>query len=236
VSEFTNPVELFGTIAMFVIVGIMAVFLGVYVWGTRYNKLLIKKFGAILKTELGPKCEKSKQQIYRSSGFRLYCETKGNVPLKNWEVVLFLLNRENFIHHLISRFRPHYDMLLTTANLLTKPRLHLEIINTASKEITKEDEGVLKELKKVDAPKMGKKCIVKASEPDRVEGLFRDNEFIKMINKLGDDFVRISITDKPPHLLFSTRAKESTLITHVRLAERVGNYFKPMKRKPKILK
>mgnify|MGYP005837254811 CR=1 FL=1 len=235
-SEYTSPFELFGTIAMFVIVGIMAVFLGVYVWGTRYNKLLINKFGAILKTELGPKCEKSKQQIYRSSGFRLYCETKGDVPLKNWEVVLFLLNRENLIHHLISKFRPHYDMLLTSANFLTRPRLHLEIINTHSKEITKEEKGILKDLKTVNAPKMGENYITKASEPDRVEGLFQDSEFIKMINKLGDDFVRISITDKTPHLLFSTRAKESTLITHVRLAENVGNYFKPVKRKPKILK
>nr|MDO8080410.1 hypothetical protein [Candidatus Freyarchaeota archaeon] len=53
---------------------------------------------------------------------------------------------------------------------------------------------------------------------------------------LGCEFIlRISISDDYPHLLFSTRAKESTLITHVRLAEKVGNYFKPMRKKPKIL-
>lgn len=234
-SEFTSPAELFGTIAMFVVVGIMAVFLGVYFWGTRYNKLLINRFGAILKTELGPKCEKSKMQIFRTSGFRLICQTKGDIPLKNWEVVLFLLNRENLIHHIISKFRPHYDMLLTSANFLSNPRLHLEIINTMSKDITKEEERLLKDLKTVDAPKMNKKYIVKTSEPERVESLFQDDEFIKMINKLNDDFVRISITDKTPHLLFSTKAKESTLITHVRLAEKIGNYFKPLRRKPKIL-
>jgi hypothetical protein len=235
VSEVSSIIDFLSTIGLFVVVGIMAVFVGVYVWGSRYNRFLINKFGTILKAELGPKCEKSKQQIYRTSGFRLYCEPKGNVPLKNWEVVLFLLNRENLVHHIISRFRPNYDILLTTANFLANPKLRLEIINSVSKGITKDDEKVLKDLKKVEASKMGKKYIVKASEPDRVEKLFRDSEFMSMMNKLGDDFVRITITENPPHLLFSTRARESTLITHVRLAERVGNYFKPIKRKPKIL-
>ncbi len=233
--EFVDPVELFGTIGLFVTVGIMAIFVGVYVWGTKYNKMLIRRFGSILKTELGPRCEKAKEQIYKSSGFRINCVTKKNVPLKNWEVVLFLLNRENLIHHLASRFRPYHDMLLTTASLLVKPQLQLEIINTSSKTIMKEDEEVLKKLKEVSASKLGDKFIVKSSEVERVKELFQDKEFTGMVNKLGDDFIRMSVTDAAPHLLFASRARESSLITHVRLAEHVGNYFKPKKRKPKIL-
>ncbi|MHA1262463.1 MAG: hypothetical protein ACTSSA_10250, partial [Candidatus Freyarchaeota archaeon] len=77
---FSDPIETFSTIGIFVTVAVMAVFIGVYIWGTRYNKMLIRRFGAILKTELGPKCEKKKEQVYRSSGFRLYCETKKKVP------------------------------------------------------------------------------------------------------------------------------------------------------------
>ncbi|MEX2706310.1 MAG: hypothetical protein Q6352_013820 [Candidatus Freyrarchaeum guaymaensis] len=232
---FSDPIETFSTIGIFVTVAVMAVFIGVYIWGTRYNKMLIRRFGAILKTELGPKCEKKKEQVYRSSGFRLYCETKKKVPLKNWEVVLFLLNRENLIHHIISKFRPHHDMLLTTANFLTKPRVRLEIINTTSKEITKEDKETLEGLEKVNAPRMERKFVVKASDPKSAEELFQDDEFVRLVRKLGDDFVRMSVTEKPPHLLFASRARESTLISHVRLAERVGDYFKPRKRKPKIL-
>lgn len=233
--EFADPIELFGTIGIFVTVGLMAIFVGVYVWGTKYNKMLINRFGGILKTELNPKCEKAKQHIYKSSGFRINCETKKKVPLKNWEVVLFLLNRENLLHHIASKFRPYHDMLLTTANFLTKPRLHLEIVNRSSKTITKEDEAALKKLKEVPDSKMGDNFIVKSSDVDPVKGLFKDNDFIRMVNKLGDNFIRISVTDVSPHLLFASRAREASLITHVRLAEKVGNYFKPKKRKPKIL-
>jgi hypothetical protein len=234
VFEFVDPVELFGTIGMFVVMGIMAVFVAVYVWGSKYNRILISRFGTILKAELGPKCEKSKQQIFRTSGFRLYCETKRNIPLKKWEVVLFLLNRENLIHHIISKFRPHYDMLFTQANLEAKPRLRLEIINPTSKEITKEDKQVLEELKEVEAPDLKDIFIVKASDVARVERLVKDEEFVKMMNKLGDDFVRMSITDDTPNLLFASRARESMLLTHVRLAERVGYLIRPPRRKPKF--
>ncbi|WXG41661.1 MAG: hypothetical protein WED07_13015 [Candidatus Freyarchaeum deiterrae] len=235
-SDIASAIDFYSTIALFVIIGIFGVLVGVFVWGRRYNKMLINRFGAILKTELGKKYEKSKMQIFRTSGFVInLLTTKSDVQLRDWKIELYLINRENLIHHIISRFRPNYDMLLTKASFISRPKLQLEIINSASKKITKEDEMVLKDLKKVETSKMNKKYIVKASEPDRVEGLFQDGEFMKMMNKLGDDFVRITITDNPPHLWFSSRAKESTLITHVRLVERVGNYFKPMRRKPKIL-
>ncbi|MGQ9722581.1 MAG: hypothetical protein ACUVXA_14810 [Candidatus Jordarchaeum sp.] len=233
--EFVDPVELIGTIGLFVTMGIMAIFVGVYVWGSKYNKMLISRFGSILRTELGPKCERAKQQIYKSSGFRITCHPKRNVPLKNWEMVLFLLNRENLLHHLAARFKPYHDMLLTNADFLAKPRLQLEVININSKTLTKEDDEVLKKLKEVPKTKMGDNFIIKSSGVERVRGLLEDKEFLKMVDKLGDDFIRISITDTSPHLLFASRARQASLITHVRLAEKIGNYFKPQKRKPKIL-
>ncbi|MHA1363714.1 MAG: hypothetical protein ACTSP1_14445 [Candidatus Freyarchaeota archaeon] len=42
---FSDPIETFSTIGIFVTVAVMAVFIGVYIWGTRYNKMLIRRFG-----------------------------------------------------------------------------------------------------------------------------------------------------------------------------------------------
>nr|MDO8062960.1 hypothetical protein [Candidatus Freyrarchaeum guaymaensis]HDO81303.1 hypothetical protein [Candidatus Bathyarchaeota archaeon] len=216
--------DLLVSVAALVFLGFMTAFTVNYFVGLRRNRRLMEKYWTLLNEWFKEGFRVVGHKAYRLSGFNVKCKAKRE-PLDDLDVTLYLVSRENLLHHVVSRFRPHSDMFLCKANFKAKPRLSMEIFNPSKVEAP--GEGMLK-VDDLDGLE------VWASNVDAAKEILERGGLKGEVTRVKDLIVRISVRREKPHLIYSFTPSETKTVTALRLAEEVGKCLKPSRPKPKI--
>lgn len=202
----------------------MAAFVVAYSLGLRKNRMLLEKYYTLVNEWVKEGFRVIDRKTYRLSGFKVRCKSIA-APLESLDITLYLVSRENLLHYLVSKFKPHDDVFLCEANFRVKPRFSMEIINPerVSLDGGMEKVAVVGELE------------VWASDADAALKLL-ESGIREEIEKLSDVLIRASLRGDKPHFVYSFTPSKSKLVTALKLAEKFGEHFRPAKPKPKILK
>ncbi len=220
----SGTIDFAGTLGAILLFAFMIVFVVCYSLGLRKNKVLLEKYYTLVNEWVKERFNVVEKRRYRLSGFKVRCKSK-SAPLESLDITLYLVGRENLLHHIVSKFRPHNDVFLCKANFRARPRFSMEIIDPKKVSLNEEMEKV--------AVIGGLEVWTSDGEAalSLLEGDIR-GEF----ERLSDIIIRASLRSERPHFVYSFTPSESKLIAALRLAEKFGERFKPVKPKPKFLR
>lgn len=218
---FESFSDVLGAVGALLLFAFMVSFTVAYSLGLRKNKILLEKYYTLVNEWINGKFKIVDQRIYRLSGFKVKCKSKGS-SLEKMDLTLYLVNRENLLHHIISRFKPHSDVFLCEANFKAKPRFSMEIFNP----------------RKVALPeRMDRVMVLGGLEiwSSSAEEAIRVVEAVKSeVEELGENILRVSLRREVPHLIYSFTPSETKLLVALSFAEKLGDQFKQVKPKPKF--
>ncbi|MBS7247466.1 MAG: hypothetical protein QXN15_08955 [Candidatus Jordarchaeales archaeon] len=202
----------------------MLAFIVSYSLGLRKNKVLLEKYYTLVNEWVRERFRVIEKRRYRLSGFKVRCKSN-DAPLESLDITLYLVNRENLLHHIVSKFKPHDDVFLCEANFKARPRFSMEIIRP-------EKDGLNEKMKKVAV--IGR-LEVWASDSEAASSLL-EGDIQDEVERLNDVIIRVSLRGEKPHLIYSFTPTENKLVAALRLAEKFGEHFKPVKPKPRFLR
>ncbi|MBS7287473.1 MAG: hypothetical protein KIH01_01660 [Candidatus Freyarchaeota archaeon] len=220
----SGVIDLVGTVGALLLFVFIAAFMAAYSLGLRKNRMLLEEYYTLVSEWVKEGFRVIDKKTYRLSGFKIRCKSMG-APLESLDITLYLVSRENLLHHLVSKFKPHDDVFLCEANFRVKPRFSMEIINPERVSLSggMEKVAVVGELE------------VWASDADAASKLL-ERGIREEIEELSGSLIRASLRDDRPHLVYSFTPSKSKIVAALKLAEKFGEHFRPAKPKPKILK
>jgi len=185
------------------IVILAAAFIIVYMIGGLRNRKLLVRYSRAIKKQLQPKSEFIGFRPLGSSGLRVLCNMKKDMPLSKIEMAVSLVDRENVMHYPLALVTKERDRVTIWATSKARPTLSFEICQKTENPYKKRPAGLALRDHVIYQEGLTKHFNMASSNEARARDVLRDQEFEGSLLR-ARNFLTYLLVDEAESRIFLT--------------------------------